>query len=93
MDRIAASKVYNRGDYTQRSPLEYYNRGMEPAPLHPKTKAFLELFLHMIAIKGEKYTFDFVKNKVLPRKNEFDKKENLEMCISFCDDAFKKLNE
>ena len=81
MDRIAASKVYNRGDYTQRSPLEYYNRGMEPAPLHPKTKAFLELFLHMIAIKGEKYTFDFVKNKVLPRKNEFDKKENLEMCI------------
>lgn len=93
MDRIAASKVYSKEQYTQKSPIEYYNKGMEPAPLHPKTKAFLELFLNMMAIKGEDYTFDFVKTKVLPRKKEFDKKENLELCIKFCDDALKMINE
>ena len=93
MDRIAACKVYNGDSYTDKSPIEYYNRGMEPAPLHEKTKAMLELFLNMMAIRGEEETFKFVKTKVLPRKEEFDKKENLEMCLKFCKEAYNELNE
>jgi len=91
MDRIAACKVYRGTEYTQRSALEYYNSGKEPAPLHPKTKAFLELFLNMLAVKGEKETFEFLKKQVLPRKKEFDKKENLDMCLEFCEEYGKKL--
>ena len=41
MDRIAASKVYMGDKYTDRSPLDYYYRGTDKAPIHPKTKAKL----------------------------------------------------
>lgn len=84
MDRIAACKVYNGDDYTQSSPLEYYNRGLEPAPLHAKTKAFLEMFLLMLDKKGEEYTYRFIKNKVLPRARKFDKIENQQATLDFC---------
>ncbi len=84
MDRRAACMVYNGDRYTQSSPLEYYNRGMEPAPLHTKTKVLLELLLHMFAYKGEEYTFNFVKKELLPMKAEFDDKNNLELVKDFC---------
>lgn len=93
MDRIAACKVYNGDSYTTASPLEYYNKGKEPAPLHPKTKAMLELFLNMLKLKGEDYTFRFIKKKVLPRARKFDKKENLSICIEFCEKAQKHIEK
>lgn len=86
MDRVAACKVYNGTAYTQSSALEYYQSGKDPAPLHPKTKAFLELFLNMMAVKGEKETYLFVKEKVLPRAAEFDDKNNLRLCLDFCEE-------
>lgn len=89
MDRIAASKVYNKDNYSDRSPLEYYNNGMEPAPLHLKTKSLLELLLNMLALKGEQYTFDFVVKELLPKEKEFDNKDNLNICIEFCDNWSK----
>lgn len=92
MDRIAASKIYNKEKYTDSSPMEYYNRGLEPAPLHPKTKAFLEMFLLMLEVWGEDRTCEFIKEEILPRRKKFDKKENLNYCIEFCDKATKRLN-
>lgn len=91
MDRIAASKVYSKDAYTDGSPLEYYKLGMEPAPLHIKTKSFLELMLNMLAIKGEEFTFDFVKNELLPKQIEFDNKDNVDKCIDFCQLWMKKI--
>ena len=41
MDRIAASKVYMGGEYTDRSPLDYYYQGTDRAPIHPETKTKL----------------------------------------------------
>lgn len=69
MDRIAASKVYCGKQYTDASPLEYYNRNLEPAPLHEKTQYLLELLLNMLAQKGEKETFAYIRKNVL--KNEY----------------------
>lgn len=91
MDRIAASKVYIGEKYTDSAPIEYYNQGMEPAPLHAKTKSFLELFLNMLSVKGEEYTFSFIKNDVLPRMKEFDNKDNLCVCLDFCEKWNKKI--
>lgn len=65
MDRIAASKVYNRERYTDSSPWEYYTRGVEKAPIHPETRALLEKLLRMLASKGEKATFAYIKREVL----------------------------
>ncbi|GFI70705.1 hypothetical protein IMSAG249_02534 [Lachnospiraceae bacterium] len=65
MDRIAASKIYNKERYTDASPLKYYQQGKEKAPIHPKTRKLLEKLLHMLAEKGEKATFAYIKKAVL----------------------------
>lgn len=65
MDRIAASKVYQKDKYTDRSPLEYYNRSKHRIILHEHTRELLELMLQMLAEKGEKQTFAYVKQNIL----------------------------
>jgi len=92
MDRIAACKVYNGDAYTNSSPIIYYNKGLDPAPMHPKTKAFLELFLNMLEVWGEEETFSFIRENILPRAKKFDDKDNLQLCIDYCDRGQKRLN-
>ena len=65
MDRIAACKTYQGDAYTDRSPLEYYQLGRDPAPMHEYTREKLEFFLHMLAEKGEKETFSYIKHEFL----------------------------
>lgn len=60
-DRIAASKVYNGADYRDDSPLQYYLLGRGNAPLHPYTREMLEKLLYMLAEKGEKETFSYLR--------------------------------
>ena len=75
MDRIAASKVYAKGAYTQHSPLAYYNSGREYAPLHKKTKETLELLLLILDSYGEKELIRFIKKQVIPDAKMWDDKE------------------
>ncbi len=70
MDRIAASKVYKGKEYTDLSPLEYYYLGTDKAPLHEYTRNMLEKMLKMLAEKGEKETFHYIKNQILSKKNK-----------------------
>lgn len=65
MDRIAACKVYKKENYTNRSPLEYYLSGKDPAPIHEKTRRMLEKFLYMLAEEGEEKTFAYIRKHVL----------------------------
>lgn len=68
MDRIAASKVYKREKYTDRSPLEYYLSGKEPAPIHEKTRRMLEKLLYMLAQDGEEKTYAYIRRRILKKK-------------------------
>ena len=61
MDRIAASKVYKGGDYTRKSPLEYYEREKPFILMHQETRALLEKLLRMLAEKGEERTFASIR--------------------------------
>ena len=72
MDRIAASKVYMGDRYTDRSPLDYYYRGTDKAPIHPKTKAKLLYVLEMLAEQGEEKTFQFIKEELVQHKRCMD---------------------
>ena len=65
MDRIAASKVYMKENYTDSSPLQYYDNGIAGQLIHEDTRALLEELLHMLAEKGERETFAYIKNTVL----------------------------
>ena len=67
MDRIAASKVYLGSRYTDASPLAYLNQGKNVNLMHPKTYKQLKILLTMLAKKGEKETFSYIR-KVILRK-------------------------
>ncbi|MCR4642569.1 MAG: DUF5662 family protein [Lachnospiraceae bacterium] len=68
MDRLAASKVYKGDEYTDASAWEYYNRGDITDFLHPRTRKILEGLLKMNAKRGEAYTFEFIRTKLLIKK-------------------------
>ena len=68
MDRIAASKVYNKDKYTDASPLEYYKQGKNRNLIHPKTAKQLEILLRMLAYEGEEKTFTYIRTVILKHK-------------------------
>ena len=60
-DRVAASRIYLKDKYTQRSALEYFENRTDVSYMHPETAADLRQFLTMIAEKGEKIAFKELK--------------------------------
>ena len=68
IDRMSAAKNYQKGAYTDRSPLEYYERGKDHCILHAQTRALLEQLLHMLAEEGEEATLRYMKNVLLRQK-------------------------
>lgn len=68
MDRIAASKVYKKDQYTDKAPLEYYELGRDPAPMHEYTRDMLVKLLTMLAEEGEEKTFQYVKKNLVHKK-------------------------
>lgn len=75
VDRVAASKIYNKGHYTDDIPLKYYQQGKSYALMHEYTREKLELLLHMLAQKGEQETFRYIKKELLKKKT--DKHKNV----------------
>jgi hypothetical protein len=65
-DRVAASKIYQKTRYTDRSALDYFLNGKSRRAIHPETSALLETLLTMLAEKGEKETFRFLRS--MPKK-------------------------
>lgn len=66
MDRVAASKVYEKENYTDAKPLEYFMKG-KGYGMHPKTKKQLLVLLRMLARDGEEKTFDYIKYVILKK--------------------------
>ena len=54
IDRISASKNYQKENYTDRSALTYYEKGKGHYMMHKDTEAMLVYLLTMLAVKGEK---------------------------------------
>ena len=73
LDRIAASKIYNKEAYSDKDPYFYYQGGKDSVPIHLETKALLEEMLQMLAEKGEKETFRYIKNNILEETNKNDR--------------------
>ncbi len=71
-DRIAACKVYQKDKYTDRSPLEYYNKNVQNITMHEDTKKLLVYMLEMLAEKGEKETFRTVKRQIVKNQKKID---------------------
>ena len=65
MDRRAACKVYQGDAYTDASAYEYFMSSRERQLMHPENRQELEFLLSMLAKKGEKRTFSYIKRHVL----------------------------
>lgn len=68
IDRMCASKNYERDKYTDRSSLIYYDREKDFYVIHKETKALLEKLLNMLADEGEEKTLEYIKRELLPMK-------------------------
>lgn len=71
-DRVAASKIYQKENYTENHPYEYFQRGKPNRFIHPETSDLLESWLLLLREKGEEYTFNHIKRIV--KKGEYPKK-------------------
>ncbi len=60
-DRVAASKIYRGKNYTDRTCLDYYLNSRARQRMHPSTADILEQWLEMLAQKGERVTFEYIK--------------------------------
>ncbi len=67
-DRVAASKVYRGKDYTDSDALNYFMRGGAKDMMASETRRDLEELLTMLAEKGEKETFKYLKTEIKRRK-------------------------
>lgn len=67
IDRIAASKVYKGKDYTDASPLDYFNSGIEMVPMHPNTRRDLLRYLRFLARHGEEKTYRLIRHEMARR--------------------------
>ena len=68
-DRVAASRIYNGRHYRQSDPLRYFLKGKQRRRIHPETSAFLEGLLRMLAVKGEEYTFAWLRRYLQTHKD------------------------
>ena len=63
-DRIAASKTYNKENYTQESPLLYLTKSSAHEKMTETTYKKLLYLLKMLAEKGEKETLRFIRHSI-----------------------------
>lgn len=72
-DRVAASKIYQGDKYTDKSSLDYFEWGRDRRGtlIHEETSRKLEYLLKMLAVKGEDYTFRYLRtHKVIKIKSK-----------------------
>lgn len=61
-DRVAASKVYQGKNYVDSHPLSYFKNAKTTRFIHPETSELLEKMLTVLAERGEKAAFEYVKS-------------------------------
>ncbi len=73
-DRVAACKIYQGKNYTDRSALDYYKNGGAREKMHPETADLLEYWMIMLSERGESETFDYIKKYYAESKRKKSKK-------------------
>jgi len=68
-DRVAASKIYNKEKYTDADSLAYFMKGKGKHIMHPQTEKLLLKLLVMLKERGEKDTFEYIRRRLLLKKN------------------------
>ena len=97
-DRVAASKIYHKNDYTDRTALDYFLNGKSKGAMHPYVRKKVHLLLNMLAEEGEEKTFRYAKRymkeykKYIKRQN-YKKKLEKKLEDKYADKARKRLDK
>ena len=68
IDRICASKNYQKEKYTDRSALDYYMKTRPAMLIHPESDYLARYLMTMLAKKGERYFLSYMKKVLLANK-------------------------
>lgn len=60
-DRVAASKIYQKENYNDSHPIEYFLRGKDRRFIHQETSDLLEGWLLSLSEKGEEETLKYLR--------------------------------
>ncbi|MEG0423730.1 MAG: DUF5662 family protein [Erysipelotrichaceae bacterium] len=66
-DRIAASRIYQKENYNDRSALNYYLNGMNHIVMHEKTKILILDMLQHVSDYGLDSTILYIRNEILKK--------------------------
>lgn len=64
-DRVAASMIYQKENYTNRSALDYYLAGKNHILIHPKTEELILKMLTHLSQHGLDKTIQYIKKEIL----------------------------
>lgn len=67
-DRVAASMIYMKEKYTDRSALDYYLNGKHYIIMHPSTQALIERWLTLLSEQGLEKTCQTIKKELREAK-------------------------
>jgi hypothetical protein len=67
-DRLAASKIYNKENYNNTQPLDYFLKGKDRRIIHPQTSDLLESWLVLLKEQGEDAVFKTIKTALRENK-------------------------
>ncbi len=67
-DRLAASKIYNKNNYNNNQPLDYFLKGKDRRIIHPQTSDLLEGWLVLLKEQGEDAVFKTIKTALRENK-------------------------
>ena len=85
-DRVAASRTYEKENYTDASPVRFFYRGRGSMLMHEVTRREIGYLLTMLSLQGLDVTIDYIRGSYLKGKpipddyiecadvNEFDEK-------------------
>lgn len=69
-DRVAAGKIYNGDNYTDKCPLQYFLNAKSRRTINQKTSDLLEGLLKMLAEKGEDEVFSYIRFLLAAEKSK-----------------------
>ena len=64
-DRVAASRIYRKENYTNSDPYNYYARGIDHYMIHPESAALLERMLLKLRDDGEEEALRYIREEIL----------------------------
>lgn len=69
-DRVAASKIYKKDEYTDSCPYDYFMAAKARRVIEQETSDKLEMLLKMLADKGEDVVFEYIRNERKAKKQD-----------------------